>query len=120
MSGITFPENAKGITFKGKDQPNESQKFDTWFDSDKKIMKVNKHAWKRIGGHTPLVAYVWGDNNYGQLGLGDTNSRSIPTQLGDYNEWEKIIVTGNNTYLLPLDSNYLFGCGQNNYGQLFY
>ena len=25
--------------------------------------------------------FAWGDNTYGQLGFGDTNSRNVPTQI---------------------------------------
>jgi alpha-tubulin suppressor-like RCC1 family protein len=37
--------------------------------------------------------YSWGNNNYGQLGLGSTNNASAPNQVGSLTTW-KMIETG--------------------------
>ena len=34
--------------------------------------------------------WAWGDNTYGQLGLGDTVTRTIPTQVGSDTDWDKV------------------------------
>jgi len=31
--------------------------------------------------------YAWGANNFGQLGQGDTTTRSVPTRVGDRSDW---------------------------------
>ncbi|WP_208029416.1 RCC1 domain-containing protein [Rhabdothermincola sediminis] len=34
--------------------------------------------------------WVWGRNNFGQLGLGDTTNRTTPTQLGTATDWVEV------------------------------
>lgn len=65
--------------------------------------------------------YAWGNNNYGQLGLGDQASRSIPTEVSRSNFGNKnisaIVVGGNQTIALTAD-NKLYAWGSNTYGEL--
>jgi alpha-tubulin suppressor-like RCC1 family protein len=45
--------------------------------------------------------WSWGNNAYGQLGIGDTINRNSPTQIGDETDWSIIITgghDGNNSY----------------------
>ena len=60
---------------------------------------------------------LWGcgNNNYGQLGLGDKNNRNIFTKITNDIE---LIYCGNNYTLILKNDGTLWGCGQNNYGQL--
>ena len=37
--------------------------------------------------------WLWGYNNYGQLGLGDTTNRSSPTQVGSNTNWGTVYVS---------------------------
>jgi alpha-tubulin suppressor-like RCC1 family protein len=69
----------------------------------------NKHvfAYSAVGAQL----YVWGLNSSGQLGLGDTTNRSVPTALGGANEWlSNGVVAGNGFSLL------ISGTGQSNLG----
>jgi alpha-tubulin suppressor-like RCC1 family protein len=62
--------------------------------------------WKQVscGGnasfsHTACVKtdgtlWTWGPNGLGQLGLGDTTSRSSPVQVGSLTNWKQIFVGG--------------------------
>ena len=61
--------------------------------------------------------WAWGDNNYGQLGLGDTINRSSPTQVGDLNTWTTV-ANGSNYTLAIQNNGTLWGWGLNNFGQL--
>ena len=43
--------------------------------------------------------YMWGSNSNGELGLGDTTTRLIPTQVTG-TDWEKIVGAGRNSTFL--------------------
>jgi len=61
--------------------------------------------------------YAWGSNIFGQLGLGNTISRSSPVQVGSLSTWTQ--VSSNDTHTQALQSNgTLWAWGQNNFGQL--
>jgi alpha-tubulin suppressor-like RCC1 family protein len=61
--------------------------------------------------------FMWGDNSYGQLGFGDTISRSLPTQLGIGN-WNAVSTTGASFTAAISAGGGLFTWGANNHGQL--
>ena len=62
--------------------------------------------------------YVWitGSNQYGQLGLGDTNNRNTFTKLVDFPNVTHFACVGDSSYIVS-DGN-LYACGQNSDGQL--
>ena len=62
--------------------------------------------------------WACGRNDYGQLGLGNTNDRNIFTQVTtNANDIKLICCGGYHTVILKND-NTLWGCGFNGYGQL--
>ena len=61
--------------------------------------------------------YGCGNNDWGQLGLGDTTDRNVITLIDDTKTWKKVCCGGGHTLLI--DSNgHLYGCGNNDCGQL--
>lgn len=62
--------------------------------------------------------YVWitGSNQYGQLGLGDTNNRNTFTKLVDFPNVTHFACVGDSSYIVS-DGN-LYACGNNSHGQL--
>ena len=67
--------------------------------------------------------YTWGQNDYGQLGVGDTTNRRLPTAVSDLNSLlsGKTIVEvslGANHTLVRTADNVLIAWGRNDYGQL--
>jgi hypothetical protein len=60
--------------------------------------------------------FTWGRNNAGQLGLGDTTSRSSPVQVGALLDWSKAWAFGDSTIALKTDGT-LWGWGQGGNGQ---
>lgn len=83
-------------------------------------------------GHTMAIKtngtlWAWGYNNYGQLGLADTQNRSSPVQVGTDTNWASVgagdsegvapgFQTGGHTVAVKTDGT-LWGWGKRNYGQ---
>lgn len=63
------------------------------------------------------ILYCWGDNTRGQMGLGDTISRSLPTRVGPGGDWARVAAGQDHSCALRSDgTTYCFGA--NNLGQL--
>ena len=60
--------------------------------------------------------WMWGDNGYTSLGLGNTTHYSSPKQVGSLTTWAKVVNSGP-TIAIKTDGT-LWAWGQNNYGQL--
>jgi alpha-tubulin suppressor-like RCC1 family protein len=72
-------------------------------------------------GHTCKVhdgrLYCWGPNGFGQLGTGDTTSRSTPTRVGSFNDW--LTVATSETHSCAIRASGVLYCfGDNASGQL--
>jgi alpha-tubulin suppressor-like RCC1 family protein/uncharacterized protein YjdB len=61
--------------------------------------------------------WVWGHNEYGQLGLGDTENRLVPAQAWDTGQWAVVLCSRYSTAALKADGS-LWAWGDNQYGQL--
>ena len=61
--------------------------------------------------------YAWGNNNNGNLGLGDTTTRSSPTQVGSLTTWATTNSGGGHN-LATTDDGKLYAWGYNIYGGL--
>jgi len=74
------------------------------------------------GGHTLAIRtdgtlWVWGRNEFGQLGLGDGTNRLIPTQVGTDANWSRIAADNFHSLAVRTDGT-LWAWGRNNFGQL--
>ncbi|KUK47510.1 MAG: Uncharacterized protein XD74_1891 [Actinobacteria bacterium 66_15] len=61
--------------------------------------------------------WAWGYNSAGQLGLGDTVNRVVPTQVGTDTDWASV-TAGNSHTLAIKDDGTLWAWGRNYFGQL--
>src|SRR3989338_9110551 len=61
--------------------------------------------------------WAWGSNSYGQLGLGDTTSRSSPVQVGTLTTWTSFAGGGSHSLAGKTDGT-LWAWGSNNSGRL--
>lgn len=85
---------------------------------------VADNIWETVDcGEDHMVAlkmtktlWVWGDNNYGQLGVGDEVDRSRPTQVGSDTDWAAVKGGFMHTTGVKTDGS-IFTWGRNNYGQ---
>jgi alpha-tubulin suppressor-like RCC1 family protein len=64
--------------------------------------------------------WAWGNNNNGQLGLGDFNNRSTPVQVGTATNWSKVTTGGRNLpFALAIKTDgTLWAWGSNSFGML--
>ena len=82
---------------------------------DPNVIKLAMGAGGPSGPEYKL--YIWGQNSFGQLGLGDTTSRSSPVQVGSLTTWNNVACGGFHTIVTKTDKT-LWAWGRNNYGQL--
>jgi alpha-tubulin suppressor-like RCC1 family protein len=99
---------------------------DTAFKSTPVTTILGGNNWKSVSSgreHTVSIKldgtlWCWGRNNFGQLGVNDTTTRSTPvtTILGGTN-WKSIFCGGYHTLAIKTDGT-LWCWGRNNLGQL--
>ena len=75
--------------------------------------------------HSCMIAaegtYCWGENVYGQLGVGDTSLRSIPTMVfltDQETEFSEISCGDFHTLAIHIDSGSFFGWGNNGHAEM--
>lgn len=63
--------------------------------------------------------WTWGENNFGQLGLGVVDSviRAAPVQVGSDTDWKQVSCGTFHTMAIKNNGS-IWGCGRNNSGQL--
>jgi alpha-tubulin suppressor-like RCC1 family protein len=66
---------------------------------------------------TDGTLWAWGQNSFGELGIGDLIDRSSPVQVGALTNWLRVSAGGNHTVAIKTD-NTLWAWGLNDVGQL--
>ena len=79
--------------------------------------KVSSGYIHSVGLKTDGTLWAWGNNSYGQLGIGSAGSKSTPTQIGTANDWQKI-ATGNYHSIALKTNGTIWTWGRNDYGQI--
>ncbi|HNQ88335.1 MAG TPA: protein kinase [Verrucomicrobiota bacterium] len=82
-------------------------------------------GWKSVHtgfGHAAAlredgVAWLWGWNAHGQLGLGDTRVREVPHRLGTESNWVAVCTASEHTLALKRDGT-LWAWGAGNQGEI--
>jgi alpha-tubulin suppressor-like RCC1 family protein len=90
----------------------------TQIGTDSDWIEVTAGYSHSLGRKTDNTIYSWGDNFYGQLGLGDTGvNRTTPTQVDTSSDWVQAFA--GNTYTIALKTNgTIYAWGSNTMGQL--
>ena len=82
------------------------------FDSTNRVSpsQVTLSNWTQVSGglvHTASIQsngtlWAWGNNSYGQLGLGDTTGRGLPVEVGNLSTWTQVSAGLNQTMAIQL------------------
>jgi alpha-tubulin suppressor-like RCC1 family protein len=91
--------------------------------TNKTSLTLTQAYAKQLSGTWPTKWYgrplwTWGTNENGQLGLGDTFSRSSPTQVGAGTEWQSVTSGGYTQSAAIKTDGTLWTWGRNVYGTL--
>ena len=93
-------------------------------NSPARVGAANDWAAVSAGGSNFTVAikadgslWAWGNNKYGQLGLGDTANRNSPARVGAANDWAAVSIGDKYAMALKADGS-LWAWGNNASGQL--
>lgn len=62
--------------------------------------------------------WAWGENSAGQLGIGNTQTQTLPVQVGTDTDWKQVAAGVSSVLALKADGS-LWGWGFNMYGELF-
>jgi len=82
-------------------------------------------CWKAVSAgmdHTIAIKpdgtlWAWGFNGSGQLGIGNTDEKNSPTQIGTATNWQTVSAGGNHSFAIKTDGT-LWGWGDNFWGQV--
>lgn len=80
--------------------------------------QVSGGAFHTVAVKTDGTLWSWGRNDIGgQLGLGDTDHRSSPVQVGGLSDWSKVAVGSYHSLAIKTDGT-LWAWGDNRFGHL--
>ena len=86
-------------------------------DTNWRTVSVGAGAYHALAIRDDGSLWAWGDNRFGQLGLGHTNGVTVPTQVGTETIWESVSAGWLETFALRTDGT-LWAWGDNRHGQL--
>jgi len=86
-------------------------------DSGPVWLAVSAGGFHTCGIRTDHSLWCWGNNGYGQLGLGDKKKRATPTQVGTGTDWAGLVAGNAHTCATRTDHT-LWCWGWNRDGQL--
>nr|XP_038026743.1 X-linked retinitis pigmentosa GTPase regulator isoform X2 [Anas platyrhynchos] len=114
---LTVPESGAVFTF-GKSSFAENVPSKFWFKNDKPVhISCGDEHTAVVTGNGKL--YMFGSNNWGQLGLGSKNTVSKPTCVKALKpEKAKLAVCGRNHTLVYTEKGNVYAAGGNSEGQL--
>ncbi|XP_032053361.1 X-linked retinitis pigmentosa GTPase regulator [Aythya fuligula] len=114
---LTVPESGAVFTF-GKSSFAENVPSKFWFKNDKPVhISCGDEHTAVVTGNGKL--YMFGSNNWGQLGLGSKNTVSKPTCVKALKpEKTKLAVCGRNHTLVYTEKGNVYAAGGNSEGQL--
>ncbi|CAM4263743.1 RCC1 domain-containing protein [Flavobacterium terrigena] len=84
--------------------------------------QMNAQCWQKISAgssHTlglkaDGTLWAWGHNDTGQLGIGNTNNKSIPTRVGTGTNWVYVSASYDTSFAIKADGT-LWGWGENTF-----
>ena len=120
ISGLTSLTHPSQTTWYSNNTPAFSWSASTDSSSSGSVTNwaaVSAGYWYTLAVTRDGALWAWGDNSYGQLGLGDTTNRSAPTQVGSASDWAAISAGEFHTIALKQDGT-LWAWGDNSYGEL--
>jgi alpha-tubulin suppressor-like RCC1 family protein len=85
--------------------------------SQSEWLKIKSGAEYTIALKNDGTLWSWGDNQYGQLGLGDNIIRNTPTKIGNETDWAELSCGGYHVLALKNDGS-LWTWGLNSFKQL--
>ncbi len=89
----------------------------TRIGTDKDWATVSAGGTHSLALKTDGSLWAWGDNEYGQLGIGFSSDQIFPTRIGTDNDWTAVSAGGAHSLALKRDGT-LWAWGFNDYGQL--
>lgn len=78
---------------------------------------VDTRYFSNIAIKNDGTLWTWGDNTWGQLGIGSYVTKKIPTQVGGSNQWNKVGAGDDQMFGIKNDGS-LWAWGNNTYGEL--
>jgi alpha-tubulin suppressor-like RCC1 family protein len=82
------------------------------------LISINQNSYGTYFEDPQYKLFAWGDNGSGQLGQGNTTSRSSPVQIGSGSTWTQIECGDYNSMVLNYTNGALYSWGNNTYGEL--
>ena len=116
-SGEVYTWGRNHVGQLGIGNTNNDQLIPTKVRSDKRFVAIAAGGWHSMALTAFGELWTWGGNDYGQLGIGNTQNQLTPIQVSDGNTFVAIGAGWDRSVALT-SSGGLWTWGRNDYGQL--